>query len=126
MLMNPRRQRRDYSIPVAPDGLKTHPAGPWAEQKYRYVGMYAEMFATGMKNRWSRRVYLDLFCGPGHVSIRRSKRVLLGSPLVALELPILFDAYIFADEDRESIDTLKHRVERTGQRDKCAFVCGDV
>jgi hypothetical protein len=31
----------------------------------RHIGMYAALFASGMKNRWKRRVYLDLFAGPG-------------------------------------------------------------
>ena len=59
------KRKRDYFITVPDDGLLTYDVGPWAADKYRYVGMYAEMFATGMKNLWDRRVYLDLFSGPG-------------------------------------------------------------
>src|SRR2546422_3390578 len=89
------KKRRDYFITVPDDGLLTNPIGPWAEDKYRYVGMYAEMFSTGMKNRWPRRIYLDLFCGPGHSRVRDTGRVVLGSPMIALSLPDPF-------EDRKS------------------------
>ncbi len=120
------KQRRDYCIPAEPDGLKTHEVGVWAQEKYRYVGMYAEMFATGMKNSWDRRVYLDLFSGPGFVKVRNTGRVLLGSPLVALSLPDLFDAYVFSDENSESLSALQQRARRFHLQERCSFVAGDV
>ena len=42
------KQRRDYFIPVTDDGLPTNEIGPWAEQEYRYLGMYAQLFSTSM------------------------------------------------------------------------------
>lgn len=121
-----RHDRRDYFIPAPDDGLIAHPVGPWVEQKYRYVGMYAELFATGMKNQWKRRVYLDLFSGPGHSQVRSTGRTVLGSPLIALSLPDPFDAYIFADENLEFIAALRTRVAQTGQDGKVSIVPGDA
>jgi three-Cys-motif partner protein len=106
------KKRRDYFITVADDGLLLNPIGPWAEDKYRYVGMYAEMFATGMKNRWPYRAYLDLFSGPGYSKVRDTGRVVLGSPLIALSLPDPFDAYVFADENPAALEALRIRVAR--------------
>lgn len=120
------RKRRDYFITVADDGLSTNPIGPWAEDKYRYVGMYAEMFSTGMKNRWPRRVYLDLFCGPGCSKVRDTGRVVLGSPMIALSLPDPFDAYVFADENLEALEALRLRVARLVRQHAVTYIPGDA
>lgn len=124
--MRGRRPRRDYFITALDDGLMALDVGPWVEQKYRYVGMYAELFATGMKNLWPRRVYLDLFSGPGHSRVRGADRVVLGSPLIALSLPDPFDAYVFADENPAAVDALKARVIRIEDRPGVSFVPGDA
>jgi len=121
-----RRQHSDYLVTVPDDGLLTLEVGPWVEQKYRYVGMYAELFATGMKNRWKRRVYLDLFAGPGRSRVRDIQRFVLGSPLIALSLPDPFDACIFADADPARIEALRVRVSRTGQDARVYLVTGDA
>jgi three-Cys-motif partner protein len=120
------KKRRDYFIPARDDGLLTYPIGPWAEAKYRYVGMYAELFAKGMKNRWPRRLYLDLFSGPGHSKVRDSSRVVLGSPLIALNLPDLFDEYVFADENPEALAALRARVARLGVSPGVIYIPGDA
>ena len=120
------KKRRDYFIPARDDGLLTYPIGPWAEAKYRYVGMYAELFATGMKNRWPRRLYVDLFAGPGHSKVRDSGRVVLGSPMIALTLPDLFDEDVFADENPEARDALRTRVARIGAPRPVTYIPGDA
>ncbi len=98
--MGRRRARKNYFIEVEDDGLPSCEIGPWAEDKYRRLGMYAEMFSTGMKNLWDTRVYLDLFAGPGHSQLRGTGRYYAGSPLIALSLPDRFDRYIFCDASR--------------------------
>lgn len=76
------------------DGLEMPEVGAWAERKYELVHMYDELFATGMKNKWTR-VYVDLFAAAGKVKVRGTNRVLLGSPLLAINIPDRFDEYIF-------------------------------
>ncbi len=120
------KKRRDYFITVPDDGLLTNPIGPWAEDKYRYVGMYAEMFSTGMKNRWPRRIYLDLFCGPGHSRVRDTGRVVLGSPMIALSLPDPFDAYVFADDNPDALEALRLRVARLERPHVVTYIPGDA
>jgi beta-lactamase superfamily II metal-dependent hydrolase len=71
------RRHKDYLIAAPDDGLPAAEVGPWAVEKYRRVGMYAEIFSTGMKNRWDCRAYIDLFAGPGHAVIRRLVRQVL-------------------------------------------------
>ena len=121
-----RKPRRNYLIEVGDDGLLTYPIGPWAEDKYRRVGMYAEMFATGMKNRWDLRVYLDLFSGPGYSRLKGTDHFVLGSPLIALSLPDLFDRYVFADENPDAIRALTQRAARERSDADIRFVVGDA
>jgi len=120
------KKARDYFVPVPDDGLVTNPIGPWAEEKYRYVGMYAEMFATGMKNKWPRRLYLDLFSGPGYSRVRDTGRVVLGSPMIALSLPDPFDAYVFSDESPEALDALRTRLARLDKQLPVTYIPGDA
>ncbi|OLD81456.1 MAG: hypothetical protein AUI33_00990, partial [Ignavibacteria bacterium 13_1_40CM_2_61_4] len=124
--MTARKKRSDYFRTVPDDGLLTNPIGPWAEDKYRYVGMYAEVFATGMKNQWQRRVYLDLFAGPGYSKLRGTDRIVLGSPMIALSLPDPFDAYVFADENPTALEALKTRVDRLERHNNVFLVPGDA
>jgi three-Cys-motif partner protein len=120
------RPRRNYFIEVEDDGLLSYEIGRWAEDKYGRMGMYAEMFSTGMKNLWDRRVYLDLFAGPGHSRLRGTDRHYLGSPLIALSLPDRFDRYIFCDDNRDAIAALRTRVARRWSAVDACFVQGDA
>jgi len=120
------KKGRDYFVPAQDDGLITNPIGPWAEDKYRYVGMYAEMFSTGMKNKWPRRLYLDLFSGPGYSRVRDTGRVVLGSPMIALSLPDPFDEYVFSDESPEALDALRIRVAGLDQQLPVTYIPGDA
>jgi hypothetical protein len=79
------KQRKDYLVRVPDDGLPAADIGPWGKEKYRRIGMYAEMFSTGMKNRWDHRVYIELFAGSGHAVIRPGgPRVMTSPPQAAL------------------------------------------
>jgi three-Cys-motif partner protein len=120
------KQRRDYFMSVPDDGLPTNAIGPWAEDKYRYLGMYAELFATGMKNKWRHRIYLDLFSGPGYSRVRDTNRLVLGSPMIALSIPDPFDVYVFADENQVSLDALRTRVGRLSPPLAVTYLPGDA
>ena len=83
------------------DELLTPEVGPWAEEKYKYVSYYNKLFSTSMKDRWDCRTYIDLFAGAGRSRIRRTNKILAGSPLLALGVPDQYDKYIFCERDRE-------------------------
>jgi three-Cys-motif partner protein len=121
-----RKPRQNYLIEAPDDGLFAQPIGPWAEDKYRRLGMYAEMFATGMKNAWDVRVYLDLFSGPGYSRLRETGRLVLGSPLIALSLPDRFDRYVFADANPDAIAALRQRATRLAPDADLRFLVGDA
>ena len=75
------------SIEAFDDGLYTPEVGPWAENKYKILHHYNHMFATGMKNRFHNRVYIDLFSSAGIAKIRDTNRFVLTSSLIAMNLP---------------------------------------
>jgi len=114
-------------VPIysADDGLFTPEIGSWGVQKYRLVGMYNELFSKGMKERWDRRVYIDLFAGSGKARLRDSGRVVLGSPLLALAVPNPYDRYIFCEQDSDAMNALKQRVSTLNTNLDVHFVDGD-
>ena len=66
-------------IPVEEDGLTIPEIGSWAEKKYRLVGDYCEIFITGMKNKWTNLIYIDLFAGSRFAGIRRTNKILMSN-----------------------------------------------
>ena len=60
------------SIKASEDGLIIPEVGQWAKRKYHFLHRYLDIFATGMKNKWRRRIYVDLFAGAGFARLRNS------------------------------------------------------
>lgn len=92
------------------DGLMTPEINSWGEEKYKLVWNYASIFATSMKRKWHCRVYVDLFAGAGRSRIKRTRRIVSASPLLALNISDRFDKYIFCDIDSLKLEALKTRV----------------
>jgi three-Cys-motif partner protein len=99
--------------------------GPWVEDKHRLVQLYEELFSTGMKNKWDYRVCIDLFAGPGLVSVRESQKFLWGSPIRALTVKEPFDKYIFCEANPVALNALRTRVTRMFPNADVSFVSGD-
>lgn len=100
-------------------------AGKWAEEKHLVVSLYAKLFATGMKEKWDERVYIELYAGAGYSRIQDTAGVIVGSPIHALTLEHPFDKYIFCEEDPKSLEALKARVKRTAPSARVAYIPGD-
>lgn len=99
-------------IVVENDGLVCPLVGRWAEEKYRLLFLYDELFATGMKYKWDKRVYIDLYSGAGYSKVQGTDRILKGSPALALTVSCRFDKYIFCEEDAELRAALEIRAKR--------------
>jgi three-Cys-motif partner protein len=114
-------------IPIysADDGLITQPIGDWGIQKYRLVGMYNKLFSTGMKKKWDRRVYIDLFAGSGKAQLKSSGKIVFGSPLLALSVPDPFDRYIFCEQNAKAMQALQQRISESFRASDVHFVRGD-
>jgi three-Cys-motif partner protein len=99
--------------------------GAWVEDKHRLVSLYEILFSTGMKHKWEKRVYIDLFSGPGMVRLRGTGRFLWSSPLLALQVKDPFDKYIFCESDGVALDALRRRVEALFPQADVCYVLGD-
>ncbi|MDR3754089.1 MAG: three-Cys-motif partner protein TcmP [Terracidiphilus sp.] len=106
------------------DGLVCGEVGRWAETKHRLISLYDELFATGMKNKWEQRVYIDLYGGSGHSQIRGTEIRIKGSPVLALTLPCPFDKYIFCEESEPLRSALKIRGERIAPHADITYIPG--
>ena len=123
--LHPGRKAAMVEITAEDDGLPCLEVGAWAEEKYRLVALYDGLFSTGMKNKWETRVYIDLYAGPGFAHVRGTSRILLGSPLLALQIPDQFDKYIFCESGADRVAALQQRVNRLFPGADAHYVSGD-
>jgi three-Cys-motif partner protein len=108
------------------DGLLMREAGPWAAEKLDYLCRYLNIFTTSMRNqRWKGLHFIDLFSGPGKCWIRNTKKVLLGSPLLAVTQQHPFDRYFFVDADQQAIEALKIRCGASTLASNISYQIGD-
>ncbi|MGA7614076.1 MAG: three-Cys-motif partner protein TcmP [Thermoanaerobaculia bacterium] len=108
------------------DGLPTSVVGDWAEEKYRLVECYANLFATSMKNRWECRNYIDLFAGTGRAQIRGTQKIVRTAAIRALEVTAPFDRYVFCELDSTRLGALRQRVERSHTERSVRFIEGNT
>src|SRR6266403_3578287 len=107
------------------DGLAAPDVGPWAEEKHRMVSLYSTLFSSGMKAKWSRRIYVELYAGAGFSRVSGTSKFIFGSPLLALKVKDPFDKYVFCEEKPKNLDALKIRAEQTAPNADIAYVQGD-
>lgn len=108
---------------AASDGLPARPSGPWIGTKHALLTHYAHMFATGMKNKWPHRVYLELFSGPGRCVVRGTNAEDLGSPLKVIDHE--FTKFIFTEKSVPAAEALSQRLAAAPNGDKAEIWCGD-
>jgi three-Cys-motif partner protein len=113
------------NLRVDDDGLMTPEVGGWAEEKYRLLALYDELFSKGMKNKWDQRVYVDLYAAGGYSRIQGTSRFLKGSPIIALTVTHPFDKYIFCEEREDLLRALKARVQRIAPHANVAYIPGN-
>ena len=77
-----------------------------------------------MKDKWEKRVYIELYAGAGYSRIRDTERIIAGSPIQALALKVPFDKYIFCEQDSEKLEALRVRVKRHAPSADVAFIPG--
>jgi len=106
------------------DGLICPDVGSWAETKYRLLALYDELFSTGMKYKWDQRVYIDLYSSAGYARVRGTKKILKGSPVLALGVTHLFDKYVFCEESSDLLEALTVRATRIAPQAQVAYISG--
>lgn len=107
------------------DRLVSPEVGAWAEEKHRLVSLYSTLFSSGMKAKWSKRVYVELYAGAGYSRIRGTSKFIFGSPLLALKLKDPFDKYVFCEEKPSKLEALKVRARQIAPNADIAYVQGD-
>lgn len=112
-------------IPVVDDGLHMPEIGAWADEKYRLVGHYMNIFTHSMHKKW-KLVYIDLFAGAGYAKVRNTNRILKTSSLIAMSLPFKFDKYILSEFEEHNVTALKKRVARLHPDLDVEIVQGDT
>lgn len=105
------------------DSLPIRPSGSWIDMKHRLLTHYAHMFATGMKNRWKQRIYLELFSGPGRCLIRGTTREEPGSPVKVIDHE--FTRFIFTEMNYAAARALESRLSAHSNSDRAEIWCGD-
>ena len=110
------------------DDLLTRDSGEWVKEKLFYVQRYIDAFETAMRNQsWRRRIYIDLFSGPGKCNVRGTNDYVLGSPLLALITQYPFTDYYFGDLDKENIDHLRERANNSNiPQDHIHYLTGNA
>lgn len=106
------------------DGLPVLCVGPWALDKHYFLDRFCSIFATGMKNKWKERYYIDLFSGPGLCINNEDGKEISGSPLIAVSQP--FTHFIFVESHAASLDALKRRIKNVSNSKHVDFIPGDV
>lgn len=103
----------------ATDGLPVRKSGEWAKRKHHYLKNYCGITTVSMRNKF-KLVYLDVMAGPGRCKIEETDEEFPGSPLVALDYD--FSEYIFIEDDAESVNALKQRVNHHAKASKIKII----
>lgn len=115
----------DETVTARDDNMTCPEVGQWAETKHNLVSYYARLFSSGMKKKWHKRIYIELYAGAGHSRIRDTSRIIMGSPLRALLLPDPFDKYIFCEQDPDAIKALELRAKEIAPHADIVCIPGD-
>jgi len=120
--------------------------GDWSEQKLDVLRRFLPAYTTALKNAPFKLAYVDAFAGSGLREIPRGSKdgcdesLLLsgftegrknrfrhGSPLIALETEPPFDAFVFIEREKASLDSLQKQIEeRYGSTKNVRYLLGDA
>lgn len=97
---------------IVDDGYLIPECNKWAREKLDYLSRYLEAFSTALKSRFSHRCYVDVFAGAGKNKIKGTEDIVLGSPLIALNVKNPFTDCFLIEKDREKYAALKYRISK--------------
>ncbi len=108
------------------DGLPMRNSGPWVSEKLFFLKRYIDIFEKSMRQKpWRRRIFIDLFSGPGKCFVEETSDIHLGSPLLALTTDYPFTDYYFVDIDTERSKTLQKRCSASNTSAQIHYLVGD-
>jgi three-Cys-motif partner protein len=105
------RTPNDLPPPIA-DELSTRLIKAHGNEKLFYWARIVNLFSIATKERWAgRRACIDLFSSFG-VNHDEAEKLSWGSALLALQVGLPFDTYVFGDRDPSATRVLKERIQR--------------
>ncbi len=78
-------------------------------QKAYLARMYASIVGVAMARKWELW-WVELFAGPGRLYVRETGDFIAGSPIEALTVKRPFNGYVFADLNRDCVESLRRRI----------------
>jgi three-Cys-motif partner protein len=110
------------------DGLPVREVRHWTEEKLWFWNRYLEITTTAMvgKPQWKAGlVYVDLFGGPGVLRLKRSRKRIPGSPIIAAHAPKPFRRILVCEQDPKLADACRGRLANSPASDRFAVFTGD-
>ena len=105
---------RGQDLVNASDGLPALEVAAHAREKAFAFERIADIFTMGMRNKWRRLYYIDLFAGPGKCRIKGAAAEIDGSPVLAAKSKAKFTDYYLADKNPDCLTALKSRIDGLG------------
>ena len=113
----------DQPNPIAADGLPARASGDWIRRKHHYLDRYCGITASGMKNRFGERVFVDVMAGPGVCKVKTTGEEFPGSPLIAMKHD--FTKFVFVESDPELAAALQKRIATHPKARFATVISGD-
>jgi three-Cys-motif partner protein len=92
-------------------GLKLDEIGAWSELKLEILRKYAGVYSKLVTQNRLHPIYIDGFAGAGQHISKRTKELIPGSPLNALQINPPFEEVHLVDLCQERVDNLKKLAE---------------
>lgn len=108
---------------IGSDGLAVRVSGDWIRRKHHFLDRYCAITATGMKNRFRERIFLDVMAGPGICKLKGSGEELAGSPLIAMKHD--FTKFVFVESDPILASALKQRIAAHPKATSATVIAAD-
>lgn len=125
----PREESRQDA--VGHDGHRLRPAAPWVSRKLAFIEFFAPHAIDAAANR-ERRVYVDLFAGPGRYLVRESDTEVEAGSLALLRSrgarrgDLAFTHAHLVNLDAADTQALEARVDALRQRRACQLPRNDI
>ena len=87
--------------------LQLDEVGEWSELKLEILRKYASAYTTILRSNKMHPIYIDGFAGAGQHISERSKELIAGSPLNALNVEPSFEEFYLVDLKQERVDNLR-------------------
>jgi len=90
-----------------PKPVKLDEVGDWSELKLEVLTKYASAYTTIVRGNRLRPIYIDGFAGAGQHISKRTRELILGSPLNALNVEPPCEEFHLVDLKQERVDNLQ-------------------